>query len=274
MGQAPDLTPLLPPTTASEEGVRRAVLAGEFARAEAQAGSLAPAEGRLWRGIIAIVRNDSSTAIRALRGSGHPKQLGVAYYLARQYLLFRAQMEEAIRREPGDFGPYYYLGRHYDSDLDNCTEAVGWLRQAVERNPSYARAEGYLGSCLERLGRLQEAEQCYRASLGLPLSQLGMARLKLAAGDEKESLAWAERAVAAEPLNAAGQKLAARLYEGMGRKRDAIRALERAAKAAPYDASVHYVLYRLLRASGEDGKAAEALKEYERLSLIYGSQPN
>ena len=153
LAQATDLAPLLPPPTSSTEAVRKAVLSGEISRAAALADPLPPPDRQLWRGILAILRNDPTTAIRTLRGGDHPKALGVAYYLARQYLLFREQMSQAMRRDPHDFGPYYYLGRHYDSDLDNAEEASRWFRLAVERNPSYMRAHAYLGSCLERLGQ-------------------------------------------------------------------------------------------------------------------------
>jgi tetratricopeptide (TPR) repeat protein len=273
LAEPPDLTPLLPPATASNGKVIEALQSGEVSRAATLIESLAPAEQALWRGILAIVRNDATTAIRTLRHTRNPKALGVAYYVARQYLLFRDEMSEAIRGDPRDFGPYYFLGRHYDSDLDNCEEAVRWFRQALDRNPAYSRIQAYLGGCLERLGHSVEAGQAYRASLSLPLSQLGLARLKSAAGQNTEALELAERALAAEPLNAAGQRLAARLYETEGRAPEAIRALEAAAKAAPYDASVQYALYRLHRSSGDEAKAAQSLREYERLRQVYGSQP-
>jgi tetratricopeptide (TPR) repeat protein len=273
IAEPPDLAPLLPPFTAAAEPVLQAIQSGDLARAAALVESLAPADRTLWHGILAILRNDPATAIRTLRRAGHPKALGVAYYLAHQYVLFREQMDEAIRRTPQDFGPYYFLGRHYDSELDNCAEAARWLRLALERNPSYSRARSHLGSCLERLGQLAEAEQAYRASLDVPLSQLGMARLRLAAGASQEALEYVRKALAAEPRDAAGQRLAARIYEKLDRPRDAIRALESAAQSAPYDASIHYLLYRLHRAAGEDAKAAAAMKEFERVRMIYGSQP-
>lgn len=273
LSQAPDLTPLLPPDRAETRALRQAVLAGDLSRAAALATTLPAIESQLWKGILAITRNDPTTAIRALRAGTHPKALGVAYYLARQHLLFRGQMELAMRQDPRDFAPYYYLGRHYDSDLDNCDEAVRWFRQAIERNPDYLKAQAYLGSCLERLGQLPQAEQAYRASLTVPLSQLGIAHLKFAAGDTRQALAWAEKALAADPRDATGQRFAARLYETLGRTADAIRALELAAQAAPFEPSIHYALFRLHRSAANEAKAAAALREFERLRGIYGSQP-
>src|SRR3954466_14384739 len=131
-----DLTPLLPVATPATQAIRDAVIAGEVAGAAHLAESLDPETRGLWRGILAIVRNDPTTAIRALRYAGQPKALGVAYYLARQHVLFRDQMKEAIRKDPSDFGPYYYLGRHYDSDVDDAEQGAHWFRGALNRNPN------------------------------------------------------------------------------------------------------------------------------------------
>ena len=187
-------------------------MTGEFIDAAHLAESLDPETRKLWRGILAIVRNDPTTAIRALRHAGQPKALGVAYYLERQYLLFRDQMAEAIRRDPADFGPYYYLGRHYDSDVDDAEQASRWFREALQRNPNYARARSHLGNCLERLGRTEEAKAAYEASASLPLSQLGLGRLMLAAGDSAAALSFVEKALAVDPRDPAALKLAARIY--------------------------------------------------------------
>ena len=274
--ETPDLEPLLPARSSANASVTGAVLAGDVSRAAELTSALTdPDEQRLWRGVLAILKNDPVTAIRTLRSGGrqHAKALGVAYYLARQYLLFREQMAEAIRLNAGDFGPYYFLGRHYDSDLDNCVEASRWFGEALARNPAYARARAHMGSCLERMGRGPEAEQAYRASLGLPLSQLGLARLKQAAGATKEALVLAEKALAAEPGDVAGRRFAAKLYETLGRPGEAIAALGRAVQAAPNDAALHYQLHRLYQRTGNAPSAKAELQEFERVRAIYGAQP-
>jgi protein O-GlcNAc transferase len=248
-------------------------MAGDVARAAQLAESLDPASRELWKAILAIVRNDATSAIRTLRHAGQPKALGVAYYLAWQYLLFRDQMAEAIRRDPDDFAPYYYLGRYYDSDLDDAEQAARWFREALNRNPDHERARSHLGNCLERQGRMEEAEEAYRASASVPLSQLGLARLMLAAGDNASALPFVERAVAGDPRDSAAPKLAARVYTAVGRPRDAVRALENAARLAPHEASTHYQLYRAWQSLGDGAKAGMALREFERLRDVYGVQP-
>ena len=152
--QPTDLSPLLPAADTSTHAIRQAIQSGQISRAASLIATLDPLTRNLWQGILAITQNDAHRAIRSLRKADDPKALGVAYYLAGQHILFREQMAEAIRRDPADFGPYYYLGRHYDSDVDNADEAVRWFRLALERNEGYAAARSYLGNCLERLGRI------------------------------------------------------------------------------------------------------------------------
>jgi tetratricopeptide (TPR) repeat protein len=268
-----DLSPLLPGPTPETQAISDAFLAGNVPRAADLVQDLAPGSRDLWLGILAIAENDSTRAIRLLRRNGSPKALGVAYYLARQHLLFRQQMEEAIRLNSSDFGPYYYLGRHYDADVDNPEEAARWFRQALERNPDHPRSRAYLGSCLERLGRSSEAEAAYSASAGTAESQLGLARLRLAAGDANAALQHVQKALAIDSRSAKAQKLAARIYLSLGRTNDAAEALESAAHLAPQDAAIHYQLYRTWQTLDQQTKAVAALKEFERIRAIYGIQP-
>ena len=273
VAQPQDVTPLLPAPTAANSAIRQAVIAGDVTRAN-QLASLEPGPaGGIWRGILAILRNDAPGAIRILRQLDEPKALGVAYYLARQQLLFRDQMAEAIRRNPADFAPYYYLGRHYDADVNNPEEAARWFRLALERNPANDRARAFLGGCLERIGNTGEAAAEYAATPSMPQSQAGLARLRLAAGDAAAALPFAERAMRLDPKDAAAAKLAARIYTELKRPREALRALEIAAGLAPTDATVRYQLFRLYQAAGDPQKATAAREEFRRLQDIYGIQP-
>jgi tetratricopeptide (TPR) repeat protein len=235
--------------------------------------TLDPAQRSLWEGILAITQGDANGAIRSLRKGDHPKALGVAYYLAGQHILFRQQMAEAIRREPDDFGPYYYLGRHYESDVDNTDEAIKWFRLALDKNENYAPARAYLGKCLERLGKTAEAEAAYNASLTVAQSQAGLARLRLAEGDAASALSFVEKAISLDSRDVATLKLAARIYSTLERPRDVVRVLERAAMLAPRDASIRYQLARAYKTMHEPAKSEAALREFERLRLIYGVSP-
>ena len=272
-GQPVDLTPLLPIPEPGTQELRRAVLAGDLARAETLAARLTDKDRVLWRGIVEIVRNEPVKAIRVLSSSGHFKALGVAYYLVRQQVLFRQQMAEAIRVVPGDFGPYYYLGRHYYSDADDAEEAAKWFRLALERKPEYARARYFLGNCLERLRKYSEAEKEYAASLAVPQSLAGIARLRLLAEDGAGALRYTQKAIEADPRDPGIAKLAAKVYGALDRPEDALLALETAARLAPRDSGVQYQLWRAYKARGLAEKGAAALREFERLRVIYGATP-
>jgi predicted Zn-dependent protease len=271
--QRTDLSPLWPPTDTSTHAIREAVESGQISRAAALVTSLDPRIRDLWRGILSITQNDANGAIRSLRKADYPKALGVAYYLAGQHILFREQMAAAIRRDPTDFGPYYYLGRHYDSDVDNADEAVRWLRLALERRNDYAPARSHLGNCLERLGKTAEAEAAYNASATVAQSQLGLARLRLAAGDASSALAFAQKAVALDSRDVRALRLAARIYGALSRPRDAIHSLEAATLLAPRDASIRYQLARAYESAGDHAKSAAAIRDFERLRAIYGVSP-
>jgi protein O-GlcNAc transferase len=265
---------LLPPPAAATEAVRQAVLAADLPRAASLAAALPAADRPVWLGLLAILRREAPAAIRLLRPANQPKLLGVAYYLAGQHLLFRDQMHEAIRRDPLDFGPYYYLGRHYDTDSSDAQTAAGWFRRALERHPGHARSRSYLGFCLERLAQPEAAAAAYTATPSLLNSQLGLARLRLAAGQPAEALPYATRAIAIDPADPAAPKLAARIYTDLGRRPEAVAALETAARLAPADATIRYQLFRLYQANAETQKAATARAAFERLVRIYGTQPS
>lgn len=273
LAQTTDSSPLWPPPEASTNPLREAIRYGRIKRAAALLDGLDPVHRNLWAGILAITQGDATGAIRSLRKGDHPKALGVAYYLAGQHILFRQQMADAIRREPDDFGPYYYLGRHYESDVDNAEEAMGWFRLALERNEGYAPARAYLGKCLERLGKTAEAEAAYNASLSVAQSQAGLARLRLAEGDATSALTSAEKAIALDSHDVATLKLAARIYGTLERPRDVVRVLERAAMLAPRDASLRYQLARVYQSLDEPAKSGAAMREFERLRTIYGVSP-
>jgi tetratricopeptide (TPR) repeat protein len=271
--QRTDLIPLLPPETREERPIRDALLSGNITRAQLLVESLDPPRRPLWKGILAITRDEPTLAIRALRMVDHPKTLGVAYYLAHQHLLFRDQMKRAIEQDAADFGSYYYLGRHYDSDVDDLEEAVRLYRLALEKNPQFSATRAYLGNCLERMGRLQEAEAEYLASLNIALSLIGLARLRLSTDNLAAAHEFIDRAVALDARDASALKWQSRIYVRSGRLRDAAQSLERAIALDPRDASLRYQLGYTYRLLGESTRASGAFHEHERLQKIYGSQP-
>lgn len=271
--QSRDLIPLLPADVREERPIRDALLSGNVTHARLLVESLDPPRRALWKGILAITQDDSTSAIRALRTIDQPKILGVAYYLAHQHLLFRDQMKRAIEKDPADFGSYYYLGRHYDSDVDDLEEAMRLYRLALEKNPQFSSIRAYLGNCLERRGRLQEAEAEYLASPNVALSMIGLARLRLSTDNLSAAQEFIDRAIALDTRDASALKLQSRIYVRVGRLHEAAQALEHAIALDSRDASLRYQLGYTYRLLGESTRAAAAFHEYEHLQKIYGSQP-
>jgi tetratricopeptide (TPR) repeat protein len=260
----------------------RAVL--EALRVEAASGPVS-AETAFWVGYFQLKLGETREAIRTLRGAqrsggapGVEKALGVAYYMERQYVLFRQQMERALAADPGDPTPLYYLGRHYDSEHQDFTRAAAYLGQFLERMPEHARARYYLGFSLEQQGRSEEAASEYRKAAELaggapqpfPEPWQGLARLAIKGGDADAALAAAERARDLAPDRADTYKLLGRIQEGQRQTEEAIQAWSRAAALDPADPVPHYRLYLLLRAGADPGKAAHHLAQYDKLRKIYG----
>jgi tetratricopeptide (TPR) repeat protein len=138
------------------------------------------------------------------------------------------------------------------------------------RRASYAPALSHLGNCLERTGKTVEAEAAYNGSLTVPLSLIGLARLRLTAGDPASALAFIEKAIRLDPRDSMALKLAARSYRELDRPHDAVRVLESAALVAPRDASVRYQLVRLYQSIGEPAKSSAAFRTSNAFGRFMG----
>jgi tetratricopeptide (TPR) repeat protein len=183
------------------------------------------------RGIDHIRRGEWYDAIRMLRRAeaAQPspsvaRALGFAYYGARQHVLFRLKMEEAIGRDRRHFAPYYFLGRHYGAEVGDWTRAAEYFRQSIERNADHAASHHYLGYALEMDKLTDAAETEYRRSLELArrsggyfaLPQAGLARLRLADGRAAEAAAQLEAALSLDPTDAGTAYQLYRAYAANG----------------------------------------------------------
>jgi tetratricopeptide (TPR) repeat protein len=206
------------------------------------------------------------------------KLLAVSYYGLKQHRLFVETMEEARKKAPEDWAPYYYLGRYYDSDRQEFGEAERLFREALKRKPDHARAMSYLGYCLEMSGRRAEAAEQYRKAIALaeksglrfshPYQRLA---LLLVSEDAQGALVLARKAMDVGPAEAANHKALAQAEAELGDWRAAIRAWTEAARLDPTDASVRYRLYRAHLAAGDQAAAEQALDEYREISALYGT---
>ncbi len=242
-------------------------------------------EGFMWRGFLELQGRNTVQATRYLRlaqaREARPavlKMLAVSYYIARQYRLFIATMEAAIQMQPGDFAPYYYLGRYYNSEVDDFTKATELLTKALEREPNHLRSRYHLGYCLEAKRELQQAARQYEEAIRIAegrderfaLPYQGLARIRLLLSQPAEALGFARKAIAIDPDDAESYRSLAKAFTRLGNNAEAARALEKVADLEPADAAVHYQLFRLYSKSNEKKKAQAALEQYRKLSAIYG----
>jgi len=244
-------------------------------------------EGYLWRGFLDLQRQDDYNAVRALRRAEALdanvyvlKLLAVAYYSVRQFRLFVMTMNEAMQKQPGDFAPYYYLGRYYVSvDAQEFAEAADYFKMAIRRNPRYFRSYYYFGYCNEIMRHLNTAEQQYRESMKLaraagatsPLPYEGMARLRLLENKPSDALVYARQSVQLAPQQAASHKILAKAYTSAGRQKEASLEWKRTAALDLTDPSPYYHLFQIYSALGNTIKANAALAQFKKLSAIYGA---
>ena len=99
-------------------------------------------EGYFWRGFLELQGENGYDAVRFFRRAealdANPyvlKLLAVAYYTVRQFRLFTLKMDEAMRKQPEDFAPYYYLGRYYVTN-----EVTDWDRSLLNTSKRQSNA--------------------------------------------------------------------------------------------------------------------------------------
>lgn len=192
-------------------------------------------------------------------------ELGLAYYTAGQHLLFRRMMDEVIAADPAGASAYFFLGRHYASDVSDYAKASQYFRAAVERRVT-AEHQSYLAHSIEMLGDKEQALALYRKAAALDrcdtVALAGLARL---------NAIDTARIEACKPSHPVVLRELAKMLSARGRHAEAARYLERVLAQEPA-ASNAYQLHRAWRAAGDEAKARISLEEFRRLSAIYGGQ--
>ena len=242
-------------------------------------------EGYFWQGFLDLQHENGYDAIRSLRRAealdANPyvlKVLAVSYYTVRQFHLFVLKMNEAIRKQPEDFAPYYYLGRYYASnEMEDFDRAAEYYQKAIGRNPRHFQSYYYLGHCYEVKRKLEDAERQYQQAIEFAEAvgakfappYRGMASLRLLENRPADALQFAKRAVELAPNDAEGHTELAKAYAALGREAEAVPEWEQAATLNPTDASPYYHLYRIYLAIGNEEKANSAYAKFKRLSSMY-----
>lgn len=207
------------------------------------------------------------------------KALGVAYYDAHQFELFKQQMERASAADQSDPQPHLYLGRYTESVRGDFAGALRHFKRVIELDPTHAEGYFYLAYCLERLDQWEAARKNYRTSAalleqnGLRLSwpYQGLARLSMDT-EPRSATEWARKAVQSGLDDFQAHALLARSHERNGSLPEAIAAAREAVRLNPDHAASHYLLFTAYRRLGDTDAAQRHLSRFQELKRIYGDQ--
>lgn len=207
------------------------------------------------------------------------KALGVAYFDAHQFELFKQQMERASARDQSDPQPHLYLGRYTESVHGDYAGAIRHFERVIELDPKHAEGYSYLAYCLERLDQREAARKNYRTSAEL-LEQEGLSSswpyqglARLALDSEPRSAAdWARKAVQTGLDDFRAHSLLARSHERNGNLPEAVNAAREAVRLNPDHAASHYLLFTTYRRLGDTDAAQRHLSHFQELKRVYGDQ--
>lgn len=242
---------------------------------------------QFWQGMVRFEGNDPINAIAAFRSAerlgldteGLHKALGLTYYVIHQYILFEQQMDKAIKMDPNDYEPVYYLGRYYETTRNNFSRARDFFDRAVALNPNDTKSTFNRGYCLEMMGRLDDARTSYEKAIQLvelnherySWPYQGMARLLLTS-DPEQALHFAEKAVNLEPNLDSNHLMLAKVEERMQKIPEAISELQIVTRLNPNSAPPHYALARLYKRIGNPQAEHAQIDEFNKLNSIYEPQ--
>jgi tetratricopeptide (TPR) repeat protein len=96
-------------------------------------------------------------------------QMGIAKYTLGRGAETEAHVNEALRLSPRDvFAPRWFLYIGFAKlQLNEDTEALGWMLRSVEANRNYPIAHFFLAAALALLGSLDQARAAARAGLAI-----------------------------------------------------------------------------------------------------------
>jgi predicted Zn-dependent protease len=187
-------------------------------------------------------------------------------------------LKEAARLEPGDFRPWYALGKVYH-DLGQLDASAAAYTEALRRNPPPAEARE------SRIGRIRaRLDANHPAEVSEDLAELSQkapddppvlafaARQARDLGHLDEAMGLARRALAADPANFDALLVRARVHALTHRPRPAIEDLEKALAVRPNDRATLQLLSQVQRSIGltRESRATQerAERARERIALM------
>jgi tetratricopeptide (TPR) repeat protein len=244
------------------------------------------AEGLTLAGRAFLMRGNIAPARRVLEGSlklkrAQPeaaKMLAAIYLAAGDGQRAITLLKDAARLEPGDFRPWYALGKVYH-DLGNLEDSAGAYAEALRRTPPAAEARE---SRIGRVRALLDAHRGEEASAELAvLSQqtpddpqvLALAaRQARDLGRPDAAAERAQRALAGDPTNFDALLVRARLRALSRQPERAIEDLEKALVEKPHDRAALQLLAQVQMSAGLNEKARatqeRANRSRQRIELM------
>jgi tetratricopeptide (TPR) repeat protein len=190
------------------------------------------------------------------------QNLGLVYYLLRQYDDAIRVFERGIRLKPAMIGARLFLGNSYLA-MERPQEALPHLQYAYSNQPN-AESAKYLGMCLNSLRRYDEANKYYRVALNLSddksyyLHLLGNSYLKLS---EQVGNKLTDR----YPNSKFEYAITAKVVDAQQWYQIAAKEYLEAAKRDAMNASLFFPLARWLAVLGKDKASEMAFDRYRRL---------
>ncbi|MCX5795467.1 MAG: tetratricopeptide repeat protein [Elusimicrobia bacterium] len=230
-----------------------------------------------WLAVDAEKEGDWARALDDLKtsaalGEDPALNLRLSYYATQAGRLTDAvrTLEAAHGRWPGNDQIAYFLALGYD-DVKESGKSVALLRQVLELKPGWREARFQLGTILEKLNRMAEAEKEFRRLLAdQPDDASALNYLGYSLADRGLKLAEAERlireAVRLAPTNAAYLDSLGWVLHKQGRSTEAVSELRSAAARGPEDSTVWDHLGDASSAAGEPDSAWLAWKRAEALA--------
>jgi tetratricopeptide (TPR) repeat protein len=190
------------------------------------------------------------------------QNLGLIYYVVRQYDDAIRVFERGIRLKPAMAGARLFLGSSY-LIKERPDDALPHLQYAYKAQPNAESAQ-YLGLCLNSLKRYDEANRCYRFALNLSedksysLHLLGNSYLKL-------SEEVGNKLTESYPNSKYEYVMTAKVVDAQQWYQIAAKEYLEAAKLDPMNASLFFPLARWLAVLGKDKASEIALERYGQL---------
>ena len=182
---------------------------------------------------------------------------------------YAKDVDQFARKRADSINAAYFLFAYPDAHQQKWKAALEFTVSAVKTDPHNAKLQHYLGSLMQRQGRLDEAAAAHRRAIELEPAlahahwQLSVILVKQ--GRDDEALPAALAAVKLDPESARAQHHLGTLMQRQGKPKEAEVALRRATELEPFLGSAHFQLSVVLAQQNRQEDAIAAVRRAIRL---------